>query len=37
MKAMKVACLKYHSSKVKHYGNFYERMKLIKVQEDLIN
>lgn len=36
MKAMKLACLKYQSGQVSHMGKPYDRMKLIKVQEDLI-
>ena len=37
LKAMKLACLKYQSGSVTHYGKQYDRMKLIKVQEDLID
>ena len=33
---MKIACLKYKSGKVKFRGQNYDRMRLIKVQEDLI-
>lgn len=35
-KAMKIACLKYKSAPVSHYGKTYDRMKLIKIQEDLV-
>ena len=35
-KAFKIACLKYQSSNVSHYGHTYERLKLIKIQESLI-
>ena len=35
-KAMKIACLKYRSGLVKHYGQTYDRLKLIKIQEDLV-
>lgn len=31
VKAMKLACLKYRSGKVNHLGQWYERMKLIKI------
>jgi hypothetical protein len=36
-KAMKIACLKYRSGMVTHFGKNYERMKLIKIQEDLVD
>lgn len=35
-KAMKIACLKYRSGLVSHYGKTYDRMRLIKIQEDLV-
>ena len=36
MKAFKLACLKYRSGKVSHMGKLYERLRLIKIQDDLI-
>lgn len=33
---MKIACLKYTSGSVNHLGTWHERMKLIKIQEDLV-
>jgi hypothetical protein len=35
-KAMKIACLRYRSGLVSHYGKTYDRMKLIRIQEDLV-
>lgn len=33
---MKFACLKYSAGSVNHLGTWHERMKLIKIQEDLV-
>jgi hypothetical protein len=33
IKAMKIACIKYRSGKVCHYGVWYDRLKLIKIQQ----
>jgi len=35
-RAMKLACLKYSAGSVNHLGTWHERMKLIKIQEDLV-
>ena len=33
---MKIACLKYRSGKVRHGDQWHDRMKLIKIQEELL-
>ena len=34
---MRLACLKYRSGQVKHWGKLYDRMKLIQAQASLID
>ena len=37
VKAMRLACLKYRSGQVEHWGKLYSRMELIKMQMELID